>query len=86
MSLSEWFGFVQAVATVAALYFAWRALETTRATLGDARREKVRARIEQMRAIVGEIERLSRWGGTLKEKELQKERLGTALGLMGEPK
>jgi hypothetical protein len=70
---------VQAVATLGALYFAWKALEVARATRGDAMREKARARIEQMRAIVGEIERLSRWGGTLKEKELQKERLSTLL-------
>jgi hypothetical protein len=83
LSLNEWFGFVQALATVVAVYFAWRSVIIARDTRREAAQEKRRARLERIRGAVGELERLKRWGGNSKELEIQKEQLSTLVPSVG---
>jgi hypothetical protein len=85
MSFSDWLGLVQAAATVVAVFFAWRTTVLALDSRREAKREQQLARLEQMRAGVGELERLHRFGGRLSPdaaqvmKENQKERLVTLL-------
>ena len=87
MSVGEWvFGLVQTGLTLVVIFLAWRTVSVASETLREARREQRLARLERARAVVGEIERLNRWGGIAPEKELNKERLATLVRSSGGPK
>ena len=80
MRVGDWIGLVQIVLTLVVVYFAYRTVLIASETLRAAKREQRLARLERMRTVVGDIERLRRWGGTPPEKERKKEQLTTLLG------
>jgi hypothetical protein len=75
MSFNDWLGLVQAAATVLAVLFAWRTTVLALDARREAKHEQQLARLEQMRGVVGELERLHRFRGAPPLKEHQKERL-----------
>ena len=82
MSWIDWttliLGTVQALATVVALYFAWRAVQEARATRQAATREKRLAQLERMLVTVAEARRTYDYG-SLAEQRRHVERLEALL-------
>jgi hypothetical protein len=83
LSLSDWLGVLQVAGTVTATFFAWRAVVVASKSHREAAREKRLARLERVRAVVGEMERLQRFGGPTDEKERVQEQLTTLLPSLG---
>jgi hypothetical protein len=86
MGLNEWLGLVQAILTPAATaltalatYFAWQAVGVAREARQQADDEKRLARLETLRAAVGELERLKRFGGDT--RKLERRLLGVESGV-----
>jgi hypothetical protein len=78
------------LAALITVFFAWRALVATGKTLGvaretleDARREREILRLERVRVMVGELERLHRWGGDTRRREQTQDELATLLPSLG---
>jgi hypothetical protein len=90
VSLSDWLGISQAILTLAATiltalatYFAWQAVTVASQARREAADEKRLARLESLRAILGELERLKRFGGDTRKLEDAQDRLGTLLPSAG---
>jgi hypothetical protein len=65
------------------VFFAYKTVSVARDTLREARREQRLARLERMRTLVGEIERLHRWQAVPEEMERSKDRLAMLLRSAG---
>jgi hypothetical protein len=86
----DWLVLAQAVLTVVTIFLAWRALVAARETVvlaresnEEAKRERTLYRLERVRVIVGELERLQRFGGDTARRERTFEELGTLLPSLG---
>jgi hypothetical protein len=88
--VSDWLGVVQVVLTVVAVFFAWKALGEARATTLIAREAQIAAnrewelgRLERVRGLVGELERLHRWGDDTRKREQTQDELATLMPSLG---
>jgi hypothetical protein len=81
---------VGALAALATVFLAWRALVAggdtlaiARDTLNEAKQERDLHRLERVREAVGELERLNRFGGDTARRERVQDRLAALLPSLG---
>jgi hypothetical protein len=91
--VSDWLALAQILLGLVTVFIAWRALVAAQKTIAiareaesEARRERDIHRLERVRGVVGELERLQRFGGDRARKERTQEELGTLLPSLGSEK
>ena len=83
VSFSDWLGVFQAALTAVSVIFAWLAIRVALETKHDADSEKRRARLLELRTILGEIYRLYEYGAPMPQRDKEKERLAAELRTVG---